>query len=877
MVTVRRTERSVVVDTLTEWPLVGRDAVRQRLLAAFAGRSGAPPAVISGPAGAGKTRLMTETLDDVAAAGSQVVRVTGSSATSTIPFGAVAHLIPDELTGADRLAMLRGAFRTLASTVRGDGATVTLAVDDAHLLDPGSAAVVQRAASLTPLRLVLTVRDGEDAPDVIARLVADAATVRIDLEPLTDEQVRSLLRLALAGPVTLATAQRLAHLSEGNPLWLRQLVREARRRKALVQRGGAWRLDGSPVHAVSLPEAMRTTIAGLDPDVRDVVAVVALADVIGVELLEQLFGDDVLAAADVQRLLMAVPDRRRVQVRLAHPLYGEAVLAEVPPLRLRRLRLRLANAVEAAGGRRRQDLLHMARWRLDAGDRSRPELLTAAAVIVGSIQEPATAERFARAALDAGAGFDAMMALAEALQWSGRTAEAVAQLRTAVEAATTPAEWVRAHDLWADVLFWHRCPAEAEEALALAEAAADTSASRHRIAVRRALFALGDGDLAHAVALADGALADPSIDVRVRMDAAFVVLSGAPPCGRSVWAIEVVGGVQRAITEVGGVHPPGCLEGRALACWWAWRFDEVEASVEVAFWADVWSTWCRGLVALTSGRVARARQLLADAARQYEVDVKADVDDQRAQYWSTLSEAAALSGDRTTADEALATAEQLWPPDIVVPYRLTARVWVAAAHDDLTSARRRALEGADAAREVGAHLLEAQLWHDLVRLGDPERAAPRLELLEPFIDGPQGPLYAAHARGLADSDAIAVRRAAGGFEAAGVLLLAAEAYAQLAKLLREQGRSAAAIGAQLASRRLADQCEGARTPALSVAVGLDLTARELEIAQLAAHGLSDREIAERLVISARTVNTHLHRCYTKLGIDGRQDLRDLIG
>jgi DNA-binding NarL/FixJ family response regulator len=46
---------------------------------------------------------------------------------------------------------------------------------------------------------------------------------------------------------------------------------------------------------------------------------------------------------------------------------------------------------------------------------------------------------------------------------------------------------------------------------------------------------------------------------------------------------------------------------------------------------------------------------------------------------------------------------------------------------------------------------------------------------------------------------------------------------------------------------------------------------------LAVHGLSDREIAEQLVISPRTVNTHLHRCYTKLGIDGRADLHDLIG
>jgi len=291
---------------------------------------------------------------------------------------------------------------------------------------------------------------------------------------------------------------------------------------------------------------------------------------------------------------------------------------------------------------------------------------------------------------------------------------------------------------------------------------------------------------------------------------------------------------------------------------------------------DPWR-WPLGLVALSTGRIARARQVFADVARQFELVQPETFGDWRSQFWSTLSEAAALLGDRTTADEALTRAEEAWPAEMLIPYRLTARVWAAAVHGDLEAARRRAVEGTDIARGVGAHLLEARLWHDLVRLGDAELAAPRLEQLEPFIDGPQGPLYAAHARGLADGDASAVRRAAGGFEDVGAVLLAAEAYAQLAKLLHDQGRAVAATGAQLAARRLADQCESANTPALSLASGLDLTERELEIAQLAVHGLSDREIAEQLVISPRTVNTHLHRCYTKLGIDGRADLHDLIG
>jgi predicted ATPase/class 3 adenylate cyclase/DNA-binding CsgD family transcriptional regulator len=48
-----------------------------------------------------------------------------------------------------------------------------------------------------------------------------------------------------------------------------------------------------------------------------------------------------------------------------------------------------------------------------------------------------------------------------------------------------------------------------------------------------------------------------------------------------------------------------------------------------------------------------------------------------------------------------------------------------------------------------------------------------------------------------------------------------------------------------------------------------LTAREVEVLRLVAQGLSDAQVAERLVISPRTVNTHLTSIYTKLGVDSR--------
>jgi DNA-binding NarL/FixJ family response regulator len=59
-------------------------------------------------------------------------------------------------------------------------------------------------------------------------------------------------------------------------------------------------------------------------------------------------------------------------------------------------------------------------------------------------------------------------------------------------------------------------------------------------------------------------------------------------------------------------------------------------------------------------------------------------------------------------------------------------------------------------------------------------------------------------------------------------------------------------------------------------VPYELTGREREVATLASQGVSNQEIARRLVLSVRTVETHLGRVYSKLGIHSRRALRDLL-
>ncbi|MFF8731609.1 LuxR C-terminal-related transcriptional regulator [Streptomyces sp. NPDC015171] len=154
--------------------------------------------------------------------------------------------------------------------------------------------------------------------------------------------------------------------------------------------------------------------------------------------------------------------------------------------------------------------------------------------------------------------------------------------------------------------------------------------------------------------------------------------------------------------------------------------------------------------------------------------------------------------------------------------------------------------------------------YDAVRLGEPARAAGRL---------PAGSVLARHADALARGDGAALDRAAEALAARGFLLYAAEAHAQAVRAHRDPRAARLSRTRALA---LARRCEGARTPALAGLVLGELTARQQQIVTLAAAGLSNREIAERLTLSVRTVGNHLYGAYTRLGTGDRGALPWLV-
>ena len=235
--------------------------------------------------------------------------------------------------------------------------------------------------------------------------------------------------------------------------------------------------------------------------------------------------------------------------------------------------------------------------------------------------------------------------------------------------------------------------------------------------------------------------------------------------------------------------------------------------------------------------------------------------------WQGMAEA--LRGEANTAERALEDAQRtnrsrarLYDADWA-----RARAWMLVAGGKLTDSERAGVEATGVAVGGDRWTYEVLALHDLARFQG-LRVGPRRP--PPWSAGsrssPTGSTAswprrcAAHAQALAAGDGVALDAAADTFAELGFDLFAAEAQAAAARPRRRRPKARFHASAERA-RRLAAACVGATTPLLRRlgAAGQpgDLTRREREIAELAARGHTDREIAEMLYLSVRTVHAHL--------------------
>ena len=158
--------------------------------------------------------------------------------------------------------------------------------------------------------------------------------------------------------------------------------------------------------------------------------------------------------------------------------------------------------------------------------------------------------------------------------------------------------------------------------------------------------------------------------------------------------------------------------------------------------------------------------------------------------------------------------------------RSLARAWVAASQGAVSEAIPTLLAAAERAQTAGRFAEEVICLQTATQFGD-RTGAPRLRELESIVEGPRVGLAARFADALRDGDAAELAAVSEEFERMGDLVAAIDAAAHAALAYRRHDKRGSALGCSTRADALAEQCGGARTPALRQASEpLPLTDRE---------------------------------------------------
>ncbi|MCC2593842.1 LuxR C-terminal-related transcriptional regulator [Tessaracoccus sp. OS52] len=879
---------------LASWPLVGRDEELAFLAEAIGepGPSEGPRgAVIVAPPGKGKTRLAREASLRAQQAGFRNFWAVGTGAAAMIPYAALAHWAPRIAPGNfTDVVSFHSAF--IDALDPGDGTVPLLVVDDAHLLDPGSAALLLRIALTGSGVVVATVRSGAPAPDPIAALWRDGLTHRLDIRPFTREEAASLVRTALGGAIAEPVLHRLYDVTGGNPLHIREFVLAAVEAGSLTEQDGVWSWDGEVPLPARLVDAIGGRLNSLTDAERKSLALLALGEPLEPRLAERVCDPQALASLVRSGMVQRVRDHEGdldSVYRLGHPLLGEVALARLSAEDRRGLLHTLARAasLQILDGAAR---MRLAGWQLDAGEVPDTDTLVLAAEHAASVFAFDEALRFADAAVARGADVRATVVMAAALNGLGRFQESAATLASVEESAFAEERVdVRLEYVNRRVVALFHGLGEDDKARAVLDRFRDRCTdpdSRRLHAALRAMIDLESGRLRAAAQQALEVVEDPDVREQTFVIAGEVAGESLTLMGQTDRAREIHGRL-RALAARGGPLAPRIRQSMDLQeiyCLlqdgklrlaedliqanykkWVPGYDDVSVGL---------ATFGLGVMQLLRGCPATALEHLQQAAASFR---EADLGGNLAWVLATIAHAQACTGDGATARETLERARRLPIAGVRSRSRLDfvlAEVFVRAALGDQTHASRIALERAAEFEELPVH--RARLLHTALRLGGPVATVePLLADCAEACPSPLPALLAEHAAALVARNPARLERISERLEDAGFRLEAAEAAAEAGRLMRP---GAAADRAKARAARLAAECEGAAVNGFAIPKDLpELTRREREVAHLVAEGLSSKAIAERLVLSVRTVESHLYQVFAKLGVRRREEIAELLG
>jgi DNA-binding CsgD family transcriptional regulator len=865
-----------------DWPIVGRDDELEELKKSIMDGDCAG-VIIAGPSGVGKTRVALECLAIAGKLGFATARVPATQPLSNVPFGSIA-LFPsyepaDSTPNLQRADLVRQAAAALVDGAQ--GRRLVMLVDDAQFLDTMSAAVIQQLAVTRAAFVLATERSGMSSPGPIVALWKDRVLDRTELRPLENKSLAKLLEQVLGGQVDPAAVGTLSRRSQGNMLFLRELVIGALESGTLVQDMGVWRLSGlvtPPDRLVGLVEAR---LRGLQSEERELLELMSIVEPLGTAELAALSHADIAESLEAKGLVVSYAEGSRVALKFAHPLYGDVLRARMPELRRQRLAKSMADLFESSAARTREDLLRIATLRLVSGGGDPSTMLAAAREARWHYDFP-LAERLARQAHELGAGFEARLLTAQVVGLQGRAAEADNILVALAADADTDAERGEVAIVRLDHALWGPDPSTGEGIADEAMAQISDPQWRVEVAGRHvALLGLLRGPNESVAA------AKELVDTTTGRGLAKACMTMAIGLARQGLADASLAASERglreqlALAEPLDVYPYIYDMNRCEALAAAGLLHEYEAHArrkydealkEGSIEQQAFFSWYVARSSMERGRVNTAAQHAREAvALFHEIDRP---------LWmrcslGLLAAATALGGE---ASESVAISDQFTNlPCAATLYMATdmlrAQAWAAIADGRESHARAKLEEAAELGERIGDRLGAAYALHDLVRLGRPKNVCDRLDALAAVIDGELVGTMAAHAHALRSNRPDDLESVSRQFERLGADLLAADAAAQAAIGWSDAGERRRAAAADRRVAVLLERCEGAKTPAtLTVGDAALLSPAERDTAVLAAAGRSNKAIAEELFVSVRTVETRLNHVYLKLGIAGRQEL-----